>query len=372
MQRFAYRTKNVPNVDRTALKQEILDIVTSHNMAPIYETVCQELEVPVNPAQLQTMKEANAAELQRLADSLKETEENAGETEVRDVLHARADYLADIMDREAAAKAYTETEAKTAGAGPKMDLAFSLVRVDIALGDWHAAKKGLDHARSLCDKGGDWERKNKLKVYDAMYFTATRQFERAANLLLDATATFTATEVMSYEKCVYYAVILSVVALDRTTLKARVVDNPDILSVIDTVPHLHSYLNSIYACDYAGFFTAFAGLLDGILGDMLLYPHFRYYGREARVVAYSQFLESYKSVTLQAMATAFGVSVEFMDEELAEFIVAGRVAAKIDKVAGVVETNRPDAKNALYQSAIKQGDHLLNRLQKLARVADIE
>ena len=33
---------------------------------------------------------------------------------------------------------------------------------------------------------------------------------------------------------------------------------------------------------------------------------------------------------------------------------------------------RPDAKTALYQSAIKQGDLLLNRLQKLSKVIDIE
>lgn len=53
-----------------------------------------------------------------------------------------------------------------------------------------------------------------------------------------------------------------------------------------------------------------------------------------------QFLESYKSVTLQSMADAFGISVEFMDEEVAEFIVDGRLPAKIDKVAGVIETKR--------------------------------
>ena len=53
-----------------------------------------------------------------------------------------------------------------------------------------------------------------------------------------------------------------------------------------------------------------------------------------------QFLESYKSVTLQSMSDAFGVSADFLDEELAEFIVAGRLPARIDKVAGVIETNR--------------------------------
>ena len=54
----------------------------------------------------------------------------------------------------------------------------------------------------------------------------------------------------------------------------------------------------------------------------------------------SQFLESYKSVTLDSMAQSFGVTPEFIDRELVDFIVAGRLTAKIDKVAGVIETYR--------------------------------
>jgi len=56
---------------------------------------------------------------------------------------------------------------------------------------------------------------------------------------------------------------------------------------------------------------------------------------------------------------------------LSRFIAAGKLHCKIDKVAGVLETNRPDAKNALYQATIKQGDFLLNRIQKLSRVIDL-
>lgn len=37
-------------------------------------------------------------------------------------------------------------------------------RLDIALGDWRAVKAGLKKAKQLCEQGGDWERKNKLKV----------------------------------------------------------------------------------------------------------------------------------------------------------------------------------------------------------------
>lgn len=56
-----------------------------------------------------------------------------------------------------------------------------------------------------------------------------------------------------------------------------------------------------------------AGLTKDIKLDRYMHPHFRYYMREIRTVVYSQFLESYKSVTIEAMAKAFGVTVNFID-----------------------------------------------------------
>lgn len=48
--------------------------------------------------------------------------------------------------------------------------------------------------------------------------------------------------------------------------------------------------------------------------DWLFAPHYRYYVREMRIQAYSQLLESYRSLTLGYMAEAFGVSTEFIDQ----------------------------------------------------------
>jgi len=90
-----------------------------------------------------------------------------------------------------------------------------------------------------------------------------------------------------------------------------------------------------------------------------------------RIVAYTQILESYISVTLESMANAFGVSVAFLDRELSRFISAGRLNCKIDKVSNIVETTRPDSKNAKYLATIKQGDLLLNRIQKLSRFINL-
>lgn len=43
------------------------------------------------------------------------------------------------------------------------------------------------------------------------------------------------------------------------------------------------------------------------------FPHVRIIIRELRVLVYSQFLESYKSVRLASMAQSFGVGVDFLD-----------------------------------------------------------
>ena len=57
-----------------------------------------------------------------------------------------------------------------------------------------------------------------------------------------------------------------------------------------------------------------AGLSSSIRQDRYLHPHFRHYLREVRLVAYTQFLEPYKSVAVSAMARAFGVSEDFIDK----------------------------------------------------------
>lgn len=70
-----------------------------------------------------------------------------------------------------------------------------------------------------------------------------------------------------------------------------------------------SYVHSVVS--FLKFISA--GLTEQIKLDRYLHSHFRYYMREVRTVVYSQFLESYKSVTIDAMARAFGVSVDFID-----------------------------------------------------------
>ena len=108
-------------------------------------------------------------------------------------------------------------------------------------------------------------------------------------------------------------------------------------------------MNTLYDCDYKGYLHAMVDLQPILVADRYLQPHSGYIMRELHVLGYKQFLDSYKSVTLESMAASFGVGTEYLDLQLIRFIAAGRLTAKIDKFGGVVETNRPDGTGAVGQ-----------------------
>ena len=69
---------------------------------------------------------------------------------------------------------------------------------------------------------------------------------------------------MSYETLIFYSVVTSVITLDRVNLKKKVVDAPEILTVIDSIPNLTSLLNSLYECQYGSFFKVWVTSLHNM------------------------------------------------------------------------------------------------------------
>lgn len=77
---------------------------------------------------------------------------------------------------------------------------------------------------SLIEEGGDWDRRNRLKVYEGIYAMSTRSFAHATELCLEAVATFTSYELMSYQQFVRYTVLCAMLSVERPTLKEKVSD----------------------------------------------------------------------------------------------------------------------------------------------------
>lgn len=354
-----------------ASKAKLMEVIKTDDMAIFYEEICRDLGWKVDTGLLEKMKSANEEKLKQLDEAIEDAEKNLGETEIRDSMLAKAEHFSRIGDKAAALTQFRKTYDKTVALGYRLDVVFHLIRLGLFYMDHELINKNLEKAQTLIDEGGDWDRRNRLKVYRGVYCMSIREFKEAATLFLDTIATFTSYELMDYPTFVTYTVLCSVIALERPQLREKVVKGSEILEVLHSLPVIKRYLFSLYDCHYGDFFLALAAVEEVMQNDRLLAAHCRFYVREMRIMAYAQLLESYRSLTLEYMADAFGVTIDFIDPELARFIAAGRLHCKIDKVGGIVETNRPDSKNWQYQSTIKHGDILLNRIQKLSRVINI-
>jgi len=252
--------------------------------------------------------------------------------------------------------------------GSRIDLRLAIIRVGFFHSDFDMISRNIEKATQLVEEGGDWDRRNRLKAYRGLYCLSIRNFKLGAELLLDTLSTFAATEIMSYEEFITLCIISGVLTLERTEYKKKIINSPEVIGLLPQLPHLKVYSNSLYNCEYATFFKALAEVEQTYLTpSRWLSRHTRFYVREMRIKAYAQLLESYRSVTLTNLCNAFGVNETWLDVDLAKFIAAGRLNFSIDKVNGVIETNRPDARSARYEQVVKQGDALLNNVQKVAR-----
>ncbi|KAG1789320.1 26S proteasome subunit RPN7-domain-containing protein [Suillus plorans] len=319
----------------------------------LLEGIMADSALTPHSALLESMEKDNEEELRKLNERLAEAEKQEGESEISDALKARTDHLTQIGDKEGAVAAQKFALVKTPGLGSRIDMVLTLIRLGFFFGDNGLITENLPKAKRFIQEGGDWDRRNRLKVYRGLRMISIRQLKAGSALLLDALSTFIATELDYFPLLIIFSV-----AHYRTRGYLRFARNSDPWRL----------LNNLYDCHYAKFFIALPTLGQTYLLPLrLLLPHTCYYVREMRILAYNQLLESYCSLTLESLSGAFGVGVgiEFVHSELSWFIANGHLHCTIDRVHGIVETI--SLKNAQYDKVIKQGDVLLNSVRRFSK-----
>ncbi|KAJ5105632.1 hypothetical protein NUU61_002979 [Penicillium alfredii] len=385
----------------------------------------QTIDFPWNEELYQSLVEDNKNELATFQKEEDDAEEAAGETEVQAARGKRAEFWARVGDKDKAIESHETLLEKTGFLGTKIDLVLAMIRIGLFFGDLVFVKKTIERAETLVESGGDWDRRNRLKAYKGLHLLTIRSYSLAAPLLLDSLSTFTSYELCSYSSLVIYSVLAGSLSLKRVDFKAKVVDAPEIRAIlgagedqlaalsgetsagpgardeemkdataskstpggattainlttlatgstsqaeseapVDFSP-LANLVNSLYNGNYRSFFVGLAAVEDHFLTqDRYLHEHRAWFVREMRLRAYQQLLQSYRVVGLGSMANDFGVTVDYLDRDLARFISSNRIACTIDRVNGIIETNRPDDKNKQYADVVKHGDSLITKIQK--------
>lgn len=136
-------------------------------------------------------------------------------------------------------------------------------------------RSNVEKAKVLVEKGGDWERRNLLKVYESVYLLLIRDFKGASSLLVDSISTFTCYALIPYTSFVLYAVTAALITLGRVQLNKDIIKSPEILSTISEVPHLRKLLVSLYECQYKDCFAALGMTLSFVVSLLLALSVFR-------------------------------------------------------------------------------------------------
>lgn len=222
------------------------------DMLPFYNSLCEQFKWKPDAALVGTMKAENEKKVQELSDTITDAEQNLGESEVREGYLARADFYCKIGDKEKAIQAFRETTEKTVGLGQKLDILFTLIRMGFFWNDDDLVTRNIEKAKrclfsllftddvrahadvllhphrdhqytsSMIEQGGDWDRRNRLKVYEALHNASIRKFREAADLFLEGLATFTSYELCTYNHFIFYAILMSAVSIDRVNLQKKV------------------------------------------------------------------------------------------------------------------------------------------------------
>jgi len=153
--------------DQKTSLARLREIILSENMVTFAEIAVEVLpDLKLSPEDFNTMKKKNKEKSKKLEDNHKDAEENHGEIEIMEALVEIANfhYLTDTKE-VAMEKFKTVSEMKLISTGQLIDLTLKKIILGFFWSDFDFIQLCLEEGEKLMEKGGDWERRNRLKVY---------------------------------------------------------------------------------------------------------------------------------------------------------------------------------------------------------------
>ena len=307
--------------------------------------------------------------LKQLNEKIEDCIENKGAIEIRDAYLDKADFYKEKKNWTKFREVMDLALTKTVGASKKLEYTMDILQSYHEERNAVKFKEYLQKCKALEEEGSDWEKKNKLSLYKAIANINLRNFKLAAEQMISTINTFNSPEIISFSDLIFYTTLLGILCLPRKIIFEKLIQSSEVSTELRRNSYMESLLTSFYKCKYQEFFPSLLKVHAMVQNDEFLKKHDRYIIRQARIVIYTQFLESYKTVTLENMANNFGVSADFIDRELAELIASRKLNCKIDKIQGIVESQKADSRISQYDAIVKKGDLLIEKMHKLARIA---
>lgn len=353
----------VDATERASLKEEALQIIKKYDMKYFYEYMFGD---EADAALVKEMDETITKRIAEFDQELKDGEDTA-DFDVQERTLEKAKYLAQVGDQDRAIPLLEECLGKAIGGHTRIDIASIILRLVLSYDDKVKWSFWVNKVVELVDKEGDWERRNRTSIYRALMHVVSNDMGEAATLLMPAIPTYTCTELMSFDSMVLLAVITAVVSQNRVALHDKLVECSDAKQVLVEQPAIHDHLMDFYECRYKKYCNNLLNVYKLVMRNRFLHKHAFSYIRNARYVAYAQYLSAFRSVAIANMANTFGLKEPFLVEELIEGISSERLGIQLDGVNNAIEVHHGSSKMKSFDDLLASGDAVFTKITALDR-----
>eukprot|EP00915_Cephaloidophora_sp_WS-2016_P001878 GHVH01002563.1.p1 GENE.GHVH01002563.1~~GHVH01002563.1.p1 ORF type:complete len:410 (+),score=84.79 GHVH01002563.1:146-1375(+) len=362
----ALSSPDVPEEDKVDMRVKLMDEIKSNKMLGVYETYCSTHKVDIDTTLVEEWKAYEEEETKMIIQAQKYSEENLGESEIRDQLMRRAHFLCGLGAYERAIEAYRIAFDKSVGVSSKLHVSLTIIRIGIAMKDSDLVLKEIKKAKDLLEKGGDWERRNKLKIYEGLHLISKGQFDRASKLLVNGLSTFSATELLPFKNFVLYGVCLAIISESRENYKKLILESPEVIQICVEDSVLDTFAKAFYFGDFKEGMISLMEIANRLKSDFFFGPHVAKYLVKTRIRCYKTFLQPFENVKISSMSARFGLPYDFIETEVSRFISSGHIPCRINRVEGIIHSYKEN--EVMEDKLLEHGDQLQTKIQKLSRI----
>lgn len=364
-----YRSKTDKNA-----ADRLRSLLTEKAMYDLYIHLVEKNLFPKDQGLQQALLEKKTHTLTLLEAQKEKDPDN--ETYILSVDKQVSEFYAQTMDVKNACETMRALMEADSSLSLKMDVFLCRIRMGVILRNKRLVEDNIVLAEDVYCRGSDWDRRNKYKVYKAVYSMMKTRFAEAAILFSEALPSFESPEIISYPRAVLYLMFCGLLTFDRKDINNRILECSEVLSSgevygsADKERHGEwgevlrglELARCLFDCNYCDFMGSLHAFCASVQDDVFVGRFVDFFCKEMKLRAYRQILESYQSMSLGVMAKTFGVDVGFVERDLSRLIVEGRMFCMIDRVSGIVDIEEKACSEV--ESVVSRGGNVVRKVKK--------
>ncbi|OSX58352.1 hypothetical protein POSPLADRAFT_1154048 [Postia placenta MAD-698-R-SB12] len=333
----------------------------------------------------------NAAEKNKLEVELKTYSSNMIKESIRMAHRDLANYYRAVGDQASALKHYTKSREFCTTSHHVLDMCFSIIELLIEHRNYahmstyvFKADAALDATASTARPTGPTapanssanrvltEREKVQSKLDAglgLSHFGQGQYEKAANFFvkvgpIKSLGTWIGTVIAPGDIAVY-GTLCALATFPRPQISSQILNNDGFGAFIEQEP----YVRELIEAYMSNRFKDVLGILEKYSTRHAVDPHL---GAHIQILiklitnrALVLFFQPFVSIRLERMSTAFGWTVDELEQHVVALIQSGEIKARVDRQNKILKAKETDQRSVLYARVMKSGEHMASANRKL-------